>query len=45
MGPVKDLTFGLLIILFIILKPDGLVGVWVRIRDYFRIWPLPYISQ
>jgi len=45
MGPVKDFTFGLLIILFIILKPEGLVGVWVRIRDYFRIWPLPYISQ
>ena len=45
LGPVKDLTFGLLIVLFIILKPEGLVGVWVRIRDYFRIWPLPYISQ
>jgi len=45
LGPVKDFTFGLLIILFIILKPEGLVGVWVRIRDYFRIWPLPYISQ
>jgi branched-chain amino acid transport system permease protein len=45
LGPVKDLVFGLLIILFIIFKPEGLVGVWVRIRDYFRIWPLPYISQ
>jgi branched-chain amino acid transport system permease protein len=45
LGPVKDLVFGLLIILFIVFKPEGLVGVWVRIRDYFRIWPLPYISQ
>ncbi|HEX7372702.1 MAG TPA: branched-chain amino acid ABC transporter permease [Thermodesulfobacteriota bacterium] len=45
LGPVKDLVFGLLIILFILFKPEGLVGVWVRIRDYFRIWPLPYISQ
>ncbi len=45
LGPVKDLVFGLLIILFIIFKPEGLVGVWVRLRDYFRIWPLPYISQ
>ena len=45
LGPVKDFVFGLLIILFIIFKPEGLVGVWVRIRDYFRIWPLPYISQ
>ncbi len=24
---------------------SALVGVWVRIRDYVRIWPLPYISQ
>jgi branched-chain amino acid transport system permease protein len=45
LGPVKDLVFGLLIILFIIFKPEGLVGIWTRIRDYFRIWPLPYISQ
>jgi branched-chain amino acid transport system permease protein len=45
LGPVKDLAFGLLIVLFIIFEPVGLVGVWVRIRDYFRIWPLPYISE
>ena len=35
----------LVIILFIILEPEGLVGIWIRIRDYFRIWPLPYISE
>jgi branched-chain amino acid transport system permease protein len=45
LGPMKELVFGGLIILFIILEPDGLVGVWIRIRDYFRIWPLPYISE
>jgi len=45
LGPVKDLTFGLLIVLFIIFEPVGLVGVWVRFREYFRIWPLPYISE
>lgn len=44
-GPMKDLVFGGLIILFIIFEPEGLVGVWIRIRDYFRIWPLPYISE
>jgi branched-chain amino acid transport system permease protein len=33
-----------LIILFIIVEPEGLVGMWIRIRDYFKIWPLPYIS-
>ena len=44
-GPMKDLVFGGLIILFIIFEPDGLVGIWARFRDYFRIWPLPYISE
>jgi branched-chain amino acid transport system permease protein len=44
-GPMKDFVFGGLIILFIIFEPEGLVGIWVRIRDYFRIWPLPYISE
>ena len=44
-GPMKDFVFGGLIILFIIFEPEGLVGIWARIRDYFRIWPLPYISQ
>lgn len=44
LGPVKELVFGGLIILFIIFEPDGLVGIWIRIRDYFKIWPLPYIS-
>lgn len=45
LGPMKEFVFGGLIILFIILEPEGLVGVWIRIRDYFRIWPLPYISE
>ena len=44
-GPMKDLVFGGLIILFIIFEPDGLVGIWARFRDYFRIWALPYISE
>lgn len=45
LGPMKELVFGGLIILFIIFEPEGLVGVWIRFRDYFRIWPLPYISE
>jgi branched-chain amino acid transport system permease protein len=44
LGPLKELVFGGLIISFIILEPEGLVGIWVRIRDYFKIWPLPYVS-
>jgi branched-chain amino acid transport system permease protein len=39
LGPLKEFVFGGLIILFIIVEP-----VWIRIRDYFKIWPLPYVS-
>ena len=44
LAPLKEFVFGGLIILFIIFEPDGLVGIWIRLRDYFKIWPLPYIS-
>ncbi|MCP4752119.1 MAG: branched-chain amino acid ABC transporter permease, partial [Proteobacteria bacterium] len=45
LGPSKELVYGGLIVLFIIFEPEGLVGVWIKIREYFRIWPLPYISE
>jgi branched-chain amino acid transport system permease protein len=38
----RSVLFGVLILLFLILEPRGLVGLWGRIRDYFRTWPLPY---
>jgi branched-chain amino acid transport system permease protein len=44
LGPMKEFVFGGLIILFIVLEPEGLVGLWIRIRDYFKIWPLPYVT-
>ncbi len=45
LGPLKEFVFGGLIVLFIIVEPDGLVGIWIKIRDYFKIWPLPYVSE
>jgi branched-chain amino acid transport system permease protein len=44
LAPAKSILFGALIVLFILFEPEGLVGVWRRFRDYFKIWPLPYIS-
>ncbi len=38
----RNVAFGALILLFLILEPRGLVGLWGRVRDYFRTWPLPY---
>ena len=32
-------AFGLIMILFLVLEPDGLVGIWRRLRDYFLLWP------
>lgn len=38
--PSQIVVFGLVMILFLILEPKGLVGIWGRIRTYFEMWPL-----
>jgi branched-chain amino acid transport system permease protein len=43
LSPAKLMVLGFIIIFFIHVEPTGLAGIWRRIRDYFRIWPLPYI--
>ncbi|MBW1924805.1 MAG: branched-chain amino acid ABC transporter permease [Deltaproteobacteria bacterium] len=45
LAPAKSILFGILIVIFIIFKPEGLVGVWRQLKDYFKIWPLPYVSR
>jgi len=42
LSPIKMMFLGFLIMFFIHVEPTGLAGIWRRIRDYFRIWPLPY---
>ncbi|HYN39381.1 MAG TPA: hypothetical protein VES39_09020 [Rhodospirillales bacterium] len=37
---LKSLIFGLIIILFIIFEPMGLDGRWLRVKAYFRQFPL-----
>ncbi len=34
--------FGILIIVFLIVEPLGLYGVWIRIRNYWKGWPFTY---
>jgi len=36
---VNYAAFGLVMILFLVFEPLGLVGIWRRIRDYFLLWP------
>jgi branched-chain amino acid transport system permease protein len=35
-------AFGLIMLLFLILEPRGLAGIWARLRAYFQLWPFRY---
>jgi branched-chain amino acid transport system permease protein len=37
-------AFGLVMILFLVLEPLGLVGIWHRIQSYFQLWPFKHRS-
>lgn len=39
---VQQGIFGLAIILFLILEPEGLAKLWRNIKDYFHVWPFTY---
>jgi branched-chain amino acid transport system permease protein len=36
---VNYAAFGLVMILFLLFEPAGLVGAWRRVQDYFLLWP------
>ena len=36
------ILFGGLIVVFLILEPLGLYGIWIRIRNYWKAWPFSY---
>lgn len=38
--PSQVVVFGLIMILFLVFEPKGLVGIWSRVRVYFELWPL-----
>lgn len=40
--PMKEVIFGLLIVLFLIFEPRGLAELWNRIKAFFRLWPFSY---
>ena len=39
---IEEILFGLLIVVFLILEPLGLYGIWIRIRNYWKAWPFSY---
>jgi branched-chain amino acid transport system permease protein len=40
--PAKFGAFGLLMALFLVFEPQGLVGIWLRVRNWFLVWPFRY---
>jgi branched-chain amino acid transport system permease protein len=36
------MTFGGLIIFFLVVEPEGLSKLWNNVKDYFRVWPFSY---
>jgi branched-chain amino acid transport system permease protein len=39
---MRLIIFGVLIIVFLVLEPEGLNRLWRNIRNYFRVWPFSY---
>ena len=39
---LNQLIFGMLIVGFLVAEPQGLAGIWARLRLYFRTWPFSY---
>jgi branched-chain amino acid transport system permease protein len=39
---MRLIIFGALIIVFLVLEPEGLNRLWRNIRNYFRVWPFSY---
>ena len=38
----RSALFGVVMLLFLILEPRGLAGIWARVRFYFELWPFKY---
>jgi len=41
-GALSTAIYAVLIIVFLVLEPRGLAGIWRRIQAYFKRWPFSY---
>lgn len=39
---LEGVLYGLLIIVFLMFEPRGLIGLWTRARNYWKAWPFSY---
>lgn len=35
-------AFGVVMIIFLLFEPQGLIGIWRRVQSYFLLWPFKY---
>ena len=42
MFSINHATFGLIMIIFLVFEPTGLVGIWTRVRNYYILWPFKH---
>jgi len=42
MFAIQYASFGLIMIIFLVVEPGGLVAVWNRIKNYFILWPFKH---
>jgi len=39
---LQGVLFGVMIVVFLVVEPRGLFGLWIRSRNYFKAWPFSY---
>jgi branched-chain amino acid transport system permease protein len=39
---LEAVLYGALIVLFLVLQPRGLFGLWMKVRNYWKGWPFSY---
>lgn len=39
---LREMIFGIIVILFLIFEPDGLAARWHTVRAYWKLWPFSY---
>jgi branched-chain amino acid transport system permease protein len=42
LSSLQFFLFGLVIVAFMVLEPQGLVRIWRNVKDYVRLWPFSY---
>ena len=39
---IEFMLFGAMIVLFLIVEPNGLARLWAIVKEKLRLWPFPY---